>query len=89
MQETTPHPEDGKRHVFDNPRNVRLVIYALGIACVVTFVLDFVIHRHVDHPWEALFGFHAIYGFCACVVLVLVAKELRKVLMRGEDYYDD
>ena len=26
--------------------------------------------------------------FLACVALVLIAKQLRKVLMRPEDYYD-
>jgi len=41
------------------------------------------------HAWEALPGFYALFGFVACVVLVLIAKEMRKVLMRDEDYYDD
>ena len=27
--------------------------------------------------------------FIACVVLVLIATQMRKVLMRPEDYYDD
>ena len=35
-----------------------------------------------------LFGFHAVYGFVACVVLVLAAKQLRRVLMRDENYYE-
>ena len=52
-------------------------------------MLDFVVHRHVDHPWEAAWGFYCIYGFVACVLLVLVAKEMRKVIMRKEDYYDE
>jgi hypothetical protein len=34
------------------------------------------------------FGFYAAYGFFACVVLVLMAKVLRLVLKRPEDYYD-
>lgn len=77
-----------KRHMFDNPRNVRRVVYALFAICAVTFAADFFVERYVDHPWEALFGFYAVYGFVACVVLVLVAKEMRKVLMRKEDHYD-
>jgi hypothetical protein len=36
-----------------------------------------------------VWGFYAIYGFVACVILVLVAKEMRKLVMRDEDYYDD
>ncbi|GJL80681.1 MAG: hypothetical protein DHS20C01_03150 [marine bacterium B5-7] len=80
--------ESDKQHVFDNPRNVRLVVRVLIVCCVILLLADLVIHRHVDNPLEALFGFYAFYGFVACVVLVLLAKEMRKVLMRNEDYYD-
>jgi len=76
-------------HLFDNPMNVKRTIYALFAVSGILFVLDFFIHRHVDHPWESMVGFYAIYGFVACVILVLVAKELRKILMRSEDYYDE
>ncbi|MCH8834618.1 MAG: DUF2975 domain-containing protein [Proteobacteria bacterium] len=80
--------EKDKRHIFDNPRNVRRVVYALFAICALTFAADFFVERHVDHPWEVLFGFYAVYGFVACILLVLVAKEMRKVLMRKEDHYD-
>lgn len=56
--------------------------------CVVLLLLDLVIHRHVSHSWEHMFGFYPVYGFVACVMLVLAAKQLRKVVMRPEDYYD-
>lgn len=80
---------DRKRHIFDRPRNVRRVIWLLYVACAISFLADAFVDRHIDHPWEALFGFYGIYGFVACVLLVLVAKELRRVLMRKEDYYDE
>jgi len=76
------------RHVFDNPRNVRRVIYALFAVCAFTFAADFFVERHVDHPWEVLFGFYAVYGFVACVALVEIAKLMRAVLMRPPDYYE-
>ncbi len=82
-------PDQEKRHVFDDSRNVKRAIYALYVVCALSFLADFLVHRHVDHPWEALFGFYAVYGFVACVILVLVAKQMRKVLMRREDYYDE
>ena len=78
-----------KKYIFDNPRNVKIVIYAVYVVCAVLFLLDFVVHRHVEHPWENLFGFYGIYGFVCCVALVLAAKELRKIMMRKEDYYDE
>jgi hypothetical protein len=77
-----------KAHIFDKPQNVRRVLWALVAMCIATIGADFVYHRHIVHPWEGVWGFYAIYGFVACVVLVLVAKELRKLLMRAEDYYD-
>ncbi|MCW8861921.1 MAG: hypothetical protein OQJ87_10910 [Rhodospirillales bacterium] len=78
-----------RKHIFDNPRNVKRLIRGFFVACVAVLALDLVFHRHAVHPWESLFGFHALYGFGACVALVLIAKELRRILMRGEDYYDD
>jgi hypothetical protein len=75
-------------HLFDNPANVKLLVRLLVGGCVVLFLLDFVLHRHIVHPWEGLPGFYAIYGFGACVVLVLIARELRKFVMRDEDYYE-
>lgn len=77
-----------KVHIFDKPQNVRRVLWALVAVCIVTIGADFVYHRHVVHPWEGVWGFYAFYGFVACVVLVLVAKEMRKLLMRAEDYYN-
>ncbi len=78
-----------KRHLFDDPLNVKRAIYALYAVCALALIGDFIVHRHVDHPWEALFGFYPLYGFGACVLLVLIAKQMRKLLMRGDDYYDD
>ena len=78
-----------KSYLFDNPRNVRRVVLGLVGACVILAGLDLVVHRHVSHPWEAMTGFYALYGFVACVLLALLAKEMRKVLIRKEDYYDE
>ncbi len=78
-----------RRHVFDNPRNVKRVIYVLYAVCAGSFLADWFVERHADHPWESLFGFYSFYGFGACVALVLIAKEMRKIIMRKEDYYGD
>ncbi|MBT4357128.1 MAG: hypothetical protein HOD23_05200 [Proteobacteria bacterium] len=77
-----------RQHIFDHKKNINRVLRALIALCVVSFAVDFVYHRHVVHPFEALWGFYAIYGFFACVILVLLAKKMRKWLMRSEDYYD-
>jgi hypothetical protein len=80
---------DGKRHLFDDPKNVWRVVYALHAICGLSLFAELFVRRHVGHPWEALFGFYGLYGFVACLLLVLIAKELRKVLMRPENYYED
>ncbi|MFN2355135.1 MAG: hypothetical protein ABR512_11495 [Desulfopila sp.] len=76
------------KYLFDNPANVQRILYLLYICCAILIILDFIIHRHLLHPWEGLLGFYAIYGFVGCVVLVQIAKWMRTFLMRDEDYYD-
>ena len=79
---------DEKQYMFDKPENVSRLLRGFYLICAILFVLDFVLHRHVSLKWENIPGFYALFGFIACVVLVLVAKEMRKVVMRKEDYYD-
>ena len=45
-------------------------------------------HKHIHFGIQKTPGFYGIYGFVGCVFLVLAAKELRKLVMRSEDYYD-
>ena len=52
-----------KRYVFDDPKNVKRLIWAVYAVCAVLFVLDFVLHRHVLNWWEGLYGFYGIFGF--------------------------
>jgi hypothetical protein len=79
---------DEKQYLFDRVENVNRLLRGFYTVCGILFVLDFILHRHMTHDWEHLPGFYAVFGFIACVVLVLVAKEMRKVVMRKEDYYD-
>ena len=77
-----------KQHLFDKPRNVSRLLMVLYIICVLLFILDFFLHRHVVHEWDSITGFFAIFGFFAYVTIVLVATQLRKIVKRKEDYYD-
>jgi hypothetical protein len=72
---------------FDRPETLRRILLSLYIICGLLFGLDFIIHRHTEHPLEGLYGFYPIYGFIGCVVLVIVASWMRKVIMRDENYY--
>lgn len=78
-----------KEYFLHKKRNVKIILRVFYAICALLLLVDLVYHRHVTHPWEALFGFHAFYGLGACVLLVLVAREMRKILMREEDYYEE
>ena len=81
--------EGEKRYWLDDLRNVNKIVYALYAICAFLLVIDPLIHKHGPFAIEHWLGFYGIYGFVACVGLVLAAKELRRLLMRSEDYYDD
>jgi len=81
--------DNEKKYFFDNARNIKRMMHVFYAICIILVLLDFVIHRHVVHSWENLWGFYPLYGFVGCVVLVLIATWMRTFLMRGEDYYDN
>ena len=87
----TPPTDSGVEpvHVFDKPGNVKRVLVMLYAVSAILLLADFVVHRHVEHPLEGLPGFYAVYGFVGCVTLVMAAKQLRRWVMRPEEYYDD
>jgi hypothetical protein len=79
---------DQKQHLFDNPRNVSLVIRSLYIVCILLFLLDFILDRHVTNEWDGSRGFYALFGLIAYIIIVLAALKLRKLVKRKKDYYD-
>ncbi len=86
---------DEKKHVFDDPRNVKRVIRALFTVCALLLAVDLLdvfgvlYHKHVHFDFERFPGFFAFYGFFLSCALVLTAKAMRIFLKRDEDYYDD
>ena len=79
---------DQKQHLFDNPRIVSLVIRSLYIVCILLFLLDFILDRHVTNEWDGSRGFYALFGLIAYIIIVLAALKLRKLVKRKKDYYD-
>ena len=78
-----------RQHLFDRPRNIRRLLYVLYGICALLLASEFLYQRHPQHAWDGWPGFYAGYGFVGCVLLVLVAKLLRRFLKRPENYYDD
>lgn len=83
------NPVTEKKYLFDNPKNVELLLKVFYAICIFLVVVDFIVHRHILLAWENIPAFYAIYGFIACVVLVVLAKIMRIYVMRDEEYYDE
>ncbi len=81
-------PEGERAHIWDKPENVRRFLIGFWIVCALLFVADFFVHRHEEHVLEGFRTIYAIYGFVGIALLIVIAKQLRKVVMRSEDYYD-
>ncbi|MDP6969535.1 MAG: hypothetical protein QGG88_10570 [Gammaproteobacteria bacterium] len=77
-----------KSDFFDKPENISKILKVFYGVCILLVAADFIVHRHIYHSWENIPAFYAVYGFIGCVMLVIVAKAMRKVLMKEEDYYD-
>jgi hypothetical protein len=73
---------------LDDPRNVDRLVRGFYTICALLLLLDFFVPKHGPFAIEHAFGFYAFFGFAACVALVLIAKQLRRVIMRPENYYD-
>ena len=74
--------------IFDRAKNRKRLLIGFYAALVLLVLSEFFIHKHPVFPWEHYFGFSAVYGFASCLLLVFVAKLLRFILLRKEDYYD-
>ena len=81
-------PQGEKERFLDRQENVDRLLWGVTIVGVLVLLVDFFFHRHSYHPLERLWGFYGIFGAVAIIVLVQLAKLLRKLVMRDEDYYE-
>ena len=72
---------------FYQPKTIQWILRIFYAGCVLLLIADFIVHRHIITEIERVPTFYALYGFVACVVLVIIAAQMRKLLMRDEDYY--
>lgn len=84
-----------KKRFLDDPANVTRLWRGFVAACVAVAALDllgmfdFLWHRHVSLFVEGLPGFYPLWGFLGISLLIVLAKVLRQLVMRPEDYYGD
>lgn len=80
---------DHDKDWLDEPRNVTRLVWTLTAVCVGLVVADLFYEKYTHFGWEEWFGIYGFFGFAAFFFIVLAGKQLRRVLMRDEDYYDD
>ena len=89
MQNAENGDQKEKKYLFDNPRNVKRLLRYFYASLLILLIIEFFVHKHPHFSWEGWLEFYAVYGFVACVVLVVAAKYiLRPLMKRREDYYD-
>lgn len=71
-----------------DPNTTRWIIRVLIGVCIAVSLADFAYSKHGHYGFEQIPAFHSLYGFVACVFLVIAATALRRFIMRGEAYYD-
>ena len=81
--------EPGRELRFlDSPGNRSRLRKGFYIALLVLLAVDYFIPKHGHFAWESAWAFYAAYGFIGCVGLIFMAKGLRWLVKRKEDYYD-
>ena len=71
-------------------KNIKKMLKVFYVICGLLVLVDFMVHRHIYHD----LGKHPcilchLWFYWLCCFWVLIATEMRKFLMRGEDYYDE
>lgn len=74
--------------LLDSPKNRARVRKYFYISLLILLVIEFFIPKQGHFSWEEAYGFYAAYGFIGCVSLIFIAKGLRWLVKRKEDYYD-
>ena len=78
-----------KQNWFYKESSIKKLWIGSGIVLALTVVAEFFVKLHPHFEVESYFGFHAVYGFLACVVMVVFAKGLGYLIKRKDDYYDE
>lgn len=77
-----------KKNWFYRESSIKKLWTGAIIILALTVIAELFITLHPHFKIESIFSFHAIYGFVACVVMVVFAKLLGFLIKRKDDYYD-
>jgi len=77
-----------KQNWFYKETSIKKLWIGAIVILALTVLAEVIIKLHPHFEIEALFGFHALYGFLTCVIMVVFAKVLGFLIKRKDDYYD-
>ena len=72
---------------FTKTKHANKIFLGLTLLCFVLFLADFTYNKHGHFHIEEIPGFYGAYGFFMFTALILVAKALRLLIKRPENYY--
>jgi hypothetical protein len=74
---------------LSRPRTVRILWWVFSAVLALTLAVQGVVKVKGYFTVDSWFGFGAVYGFLACLLMVLIAKVLGAFLKRPRDYYQE
>lgn len=79
---------EGRVHWLMRARTVRGLWIAFVAVLAATVAAGFAVDMHPHFEVEGWPAFHALFGFLACVAMVVGSKLLGALLKREDTYYD-
>jgi hypothetical protein len=77
-----------KQNWFYRKSSIKKLWIGAIVILTLTVLVELFIVLHPHFKIEALFGFHAFFGFFSCVGMVIFAKFLGFLIKRKDTYYD-
>ena len=88
MEEENTQAGDRQAGWLERRGSIKKLFVALLVVSGLLILADLVYHKHAHYAIEEWFGFYAIFGFIAYLLIVGASWLWRRVVMRKEDYYD-
>ncbi|HNQ04583.1 MAG TPA: hypothetical protein PKH69_08215 [Thiobacillaceae bacterium] len=74
-------------HRLEDPRSIRKLWRGFLVLLALSVLAGALIDPKPHFAIEGWFGFHALYGFVACLVMIVGAKVLGWCLKKPDTYY--
>lgn len=82
-----PRLEAPERRGLHDPRMLNRVLVVVAVVSAALIAADPLVEKHPHFQVEGWFAFYALLGAAAAAVAILVARLLRPLVRRPEDYY--